>query len=75
MFGGKRKKAYLCSVNIQNDIINMETTKKKRTRDEVRAAFREYLADKKKRMEEKQRDLEEIHRMRMSGMTMEEIFA
>ena len=33
------------------------------------------IADKKKRMEEKQRDLEEIHRMRMSGMTMEEIFA
>ena len=53
----------------------METIKKKRTRDEVRAAFREYLKDKKKRMEEKQHELEEIHRMRMSGMTMEEIFA
>ena len=53
----------------------METTKKKRTREEVRAAFREYLDDKKKRMEEKQRELEEIHEMRMSGMTMEEIFA
>jgi len=51
----------------------METTKKKRTREEVRAAFREYLDDKKKRMEEKQRELEEIHEMRMSGMTMEEI--
>ena len=49
----------------------METTKKKRTREEVRAAFREYLKD----MEEKQRELEEIHQMRMSGMTMEEIFA
>ena len=35
----------------------------------------EYLDDKKKRMEEKQRELEEIHEMRMSGMTMEEIFA
>ena len=55
--------------------INMEITKKKRTREEVRAAFREYLKDKKKRMEEKQRELEEIHEMRMSGMTMEEIFA
>jgi hypothetical protein len=55
--------------------INMEITKKKRTREEVRAAFREYLTDKKKRMEEKQRELEEIHEMRMSGMTMEEIFA
>ena len=53
----------------------METIKKKRTREEVRAAFREYLEDKKKRMEEKQRELEEIHQMRMSGMTMEEIFA
>ena len=53
----------------------METTKKTRTRDEVRAAFREYLKDKKKRMEEKQNELEEIHRMRMTGMTMEEIFA
>ena len=49
----------------------METTKRKRTREEVRAAFREYLDDKKKRMEEKQRELEEIHEMRMSGMTME----
>ena len=75
MFGSKRKNTYLCTVNIQNDKIDMKTTKKKRTREEVRAAFREYLADKKKRMEEKQRDLEEIHRMRMSGMTMEEIFA
>ena len=43
----------------------METTKKKRTREEVRAAFREYLKDKKQRMEEKQRELEEIHQMRM----------
>ena len=50
----------------------METTKRKRTREEVRAAFREYLDDKKKRMEEKQRELEEIHEMRMSGMTMED---
>ena len=53
----------------------METTKKKRTREEVRAAFLEYLKDKKQRMDEKQRELEEIHQMRMSGMTMEEIFA
>ena len=52
----------------------METTKRKRTREEVRAAFREYLDDKKKRMEEKQRELEEIHEMRMSGMTMENLF-
>lgn len=56
-------------------LIDMETIKKKRTREEVRAAFREYLKDKKKRMEEKQHELEEIHQMRMSGMTMEEIFA
>ena len=54
----------------------METTRrKKRPREEVRATFREYLKDKKKRMKEKQRELEEIHQMRMSGMTMEEIFA
>ena len=53
----------------------METTRRKRTREEVRAAFREYLEDKKKRMEEKQRELEEIHQKRMLGMTMEEIFA
>ena len=44
----------------------METTKRKRTREEVRAAFREYLDDKKKRMEEKQRELEEIHEMQMN---------
>jgi hypothetical protein len=56
-------------------IIDMDTIKKKRTREEVRAAFREYLNDRKKRTEEKQHELEEIHQMRMSGMTMEEIFA
>ena len=76
-----QKKAHnVCSflifatLTIKFNVNNMETTKKKRTRDEVRAAFREYLKDKKKRMEEKQNELEEIHRMRMSGMTMEEIF-
>ena len=63
------------TLTIKFNVNNMETTKKKRTRDEVRAAFREYLTDKKKRMEEKQNELEEIHRMRMAGMTMEEIFA
>ena len=52
----------------------METTKRKRTREEVRTAFRQYMDNKKKRMEEAQRELEEIHKMRMSGMTMEEIF-
>ncbi|MBQ6062515.1 MAG: hypothetical protein IJK42_07325 [Prevotella sp.] len=52
----------------------METSKK-RTREEVRSTFRQYLLDKKKRIEENQRDLEEIHRLRTSGMTMEEIFA
>jgi len=62
-------------LTIKLNIISMETTRKKRTREEVRATFREYLKDKKKRMEEKQRELEEIHQMRMSGMTMEEIFA
>lgn len=67
--------SYLCTVNVQIKQIGMETTRKKRTREEVRAAFREYLKDKKKRMEEKQRELDEIHQMRMSGMTMEEIFA
>lgn len=54
---------------------DMETTKKKRTREEVRTAFRQYMEDKKQRMEERQRELEEIHQKRMSGMTMEEIFA
>lgn len=63
------------ALTIKLNIISMETTRKKRTREEVRATFREYLKDKKKRMEEKQRELEEIHQMRMSGMTMEEIFA
>ena len=53
----------------------METTKRKRTREDVRAAFRQYMDNKKKRMEEAQRELEEIHKKRMSGMTMEEIFA
>lgn len=67
--------SYLCSVNSHNYINRYGNNKEKRTREEVRAAFREYLKDKKKRMEEKQHELEEIHQMRMSGMTMEEIFA
>ena len=69
------KKSIFAALTFKFNIISMETTRKKRTREEVRAAFREYLKDKKKRMEEKQRELEEIHQKRMSGMTMEEIFA
>ncbi len=59
--------SYLCGVKpiIIKSIWKQQ--RKKRTREEVRAAFREYLDEKKKRMEEKQRELEEIHEMRMSG--------
>jgi hypothetical protein len=74
-FGSTEKCLYLCSVNILTNNKNMETTKRKRTREEVRTAFRQYMDNKKKRMEEAQRELDEIHKMRMSGMTMEEIFA
>ena len=38
----------------------METTKKKRTREEVRAAFRETMRKKKERMEDNLRRMEEL---------------
>ena len=38
----------------------METTKTKRTREEVRAAFRETMRRKKERMEENLRRMEEL---------------
>lgn len=42
----------------------METTKKKRTREEVRAAFRETMRRKKERMEE---DLKRIDELEQQG--------
>ena len=38
----------------------METTKKKRTREEVRAAFRETKRKKKERMEDNLKRMEEL---------------
>ena len=38
----------------------METTKKKRTREEVRAAFRETMRKKKERMEDNLKRMEEL---------------
>ena len=38
----------------------METTKKKRTREEVRAAFKEKMRKKKERMEDNLRRMEEL---------------
>ncbi|MBQ6378912.1 MAG: hypothetical protein IJJ56_08990 [Prevotella sp.] len=38
----------------------METTKTKRTREEVRAAFRETMRRKKERMEENLRRMDEL---------------
>jgi hypothetical protein len=38
----------------------METSKRKRTREEVRAAFREAMRKKKERMEDNLRRMEEL---------------
>ena len=44
----------------------METTKRKRTREEVRAAFKEALRRKQKWIEESTAFLEQIHQKRLA---------
>jgi len=46
--------------------INMETTKRKRTREEVRAAFKEALRRKQEWIEESNAFLERIHQQRLA---------
>ena len=45
----------------------METTKKKRTREEVRAAFKEALRRKQEWIEESNAFLERIQQQRLAG--------
>ena len=47
--------------------INMETTSKKRTREEVRTAFKEAMRRKKEWIEESNAFLERIHQQRLAG--------
>ena len=49
-----------------NIIIDMETTKRKRTREEVRAAFKEALRRKQEWIEESTAFLEQIHQKRLA---------
>ena len=46
----------------------METTKMKRTREEVRAAFKEAMRKKKEWIEESNVFLEQIHKKRLAGL-------
>lgn len=52
----------------------MEMTRQKRTREEVRAAYRETLRKKRESQEQARIELERIHRQVQLGMTLEEIF-
>ena len=58
--------AYLCSVNILNTINIME--KIKRTREEVRAAFREYMREKRQEDEAAQDRLKLFHQKWVAGL-------
>ena len=51
----------------------METTKKKRTREEVRAAFKEALRRKQEWIEESNAFLERIHQQRLAEFTHRQI--
>lgn len=46
----------------------METTKKKRTREEVRAAFKDALRRKQEWIEDSNAFLEMIHKKRQAGL-------
>lgn len=46
----------------------METTKKKRTKEEVRAAFKEALRRKQEWIEDSNAFLEQIHKQRIAGL-------
>ena len=46
--------------SVYNIFIDMETTKKKRTREEVRAAFRETMRRRKERIEENLKRIDEL---------------
>ena len=61
------KKAYLCSGLFIKPRIDMETTKK-RTREEVRAAFKEAMRKKQEWIEESNAFLEQIQQKRLAGL-------
>ena len=60
LFGGLKFILYLCKRYQTYKLTIMESTTKKRTREEVRAAFRETMRKKKERMEENLRRMEEL---------------
>jgi len=61
-----QKNAYLCTVNILKAINVMEIIK--RTREEVRAAFREYMREKRKEDEAAQDRLKLFHQKWVAGL-------
>jgi len=56
MFGSLRKMLYLCTVNSLKTIYILE--KVKRTREEVRAAFKDFMRKKKERQMQARMELE-----------------
>ena len=60
------EKLYLCSVKLKTTS-KMETTKK-RTREEVRAAFRAFMREKEEERKAAQARLEVYHQKRLAGL-------
>ena len=65
-FGGFKRFAYLCSGLLNKPRIDMETTTK-RTREEVRAAFRAYMREKEEERKAAEIRLELYHQKRLAG--------
>ena len=58
LFGGLENNTYICTIKI--NILNLRTMEKtiKRTREEVRAAFREMMSKKRERVQKSRENLE-----------------
>ena len=68
MFGGLKFILYLCKRYQTYKLTVMESTTKKRTREEVRAAFKEAMRKKQEWIEESNVFLEQIHQKKLAGL-------
>lgn len=68
IFAKFRNTSYLCRGYMTCKLTFMESTIKKRTREEVRAAFKEAMRKKKEWIEESNVFLEQIHKERQAGL-------
>jgi len=68
LFGGLKFILYLCKRYQTYKLTVMESTTKKRTREEVRAAFKEAMRKKQEWIEESNVFLEQIHQKKLAGL-------